>query len=170
MLPPSICKRHKLVYLNMSQQKTTLPGQASSCNYGTNPAPAPRLWGTPGCWAALLWGSSSPWAHRADHHHGGLEGLRRGKGVGIQNTGSDGALWLFQHLAREYFEIVEAVLFAVPKGQGPVIFLTATWDRCLILSSLTIPLTTVSLFAWLDACLSTFLSLISSDRSLKWWH
>ena len=43
----------------------------------------------------------------------------------IQNTGSDEALWLFQHLGREYFEIVEAALFAVPKGQGPVIFLTA---------------------------------------------
>lgn len=56
----------------------------------------------------------------------------------IQNTGSDEALWLFRHLGREFFEIVKAILIPVPKGQGPVICLTACWDKCLILNSLTI--------------------------------
>lgn len=137
---------------------------------------ATRLWGMPAfwaaalCWSQLSMGSQHRWSSR---WLGGSEMCDIcGKGVRarIQNTGSDEALWLFQHLGREYLEIMEATLFAVPKGQGPVIILTAHWDRCLILSSWIIPLTTVRLFFSLDTCLSAFLSLISSDQSLKWWH
>lgn len=62
----------------------------------------------------------------------------KGDRARIQNTGSDEALWLFRHLGREFFEIVKAILFAVPKGQGPIICLTACWDKCLTLNSLTI--------------------------------
>lgn len=54
-----------------------------------------------------------------------------GKGVRarIQNMGSDQALWLFQQLSGEYFESVEATLFAVPRGQGPASFLSLHGGR-----------------------------------------